>query len=156
MSRDNKNKLSLDIETRSAEGKALRAIWELRKGKMTQGKFAGEVLHLSNSVLTQLFNGRVVLKLATAKIFADYLHCSIRDFSPRLAAEDERDKTHVRWPFPNLDFATVDKLSAPSIARLEGVIRAWIMENEALPDASKRTADKESAASPLVKQKRKR
>lgn len=122
--------VSDDIKQR--ESAALRRHWEqtkLREGnKLTQSAFADEELHVTTAYVTQMLDGKRPLRLEHAKKFAARLGCQVRDFSPRLADEDEIQSARVRWPFPTLDFEDISNLSKADIARLEGVIRGWLID----------------------------
>lgn len=123
--------MAKDRETiNSTEGKALKRLWDSRKGdKMSLERFASEVLKVSNgSYMSQLFNGRVHINMRVAKLMAVYLKCDVREFSPRLADQEDR----VKWPFETLNFETVDRLKQTDLIKLEAYIRTWIMEN--IPD----------------------
>lgn len=128
----NTNPRSIPAATKKSEGAALKRIWDLRP-PMAQAAFATTVLMASAGYLPQLFKGDTPLDLRKARLFAEYLKCRISDFSPRLAEEDERERSLVVWPFPTIPYEDVSRLGAPEIAELEGKMRSFLLRLTAEP-----------------------
>jgi hypothetical protein len=123
----NTNPRSIPKNIKRAEGAELRRIWKLRP-PMSQAAFATTVLSASAGYLPQIFSGETPLDLRKARLFAEHLKCRIADFSPRLSAEEEKGRSLVTWPFPNLDYEEVSNLDPPEIAKLEGEMRSYLLK----------------------------
>ena len=118
--------------TKVSEGRALKALWDARRAgpnPLSQADFSVERLELSAGYLPQFFGGIRPLTLRIAKKFADYIGCSVAEFSPRLAKEAEREKSLVEWPF-DFDPELLEGLSPGQMVALSGMIKGWIIDQQ--------------------------
>lgn len=75
----------------AAESQQLKAIFEAKKKILgLSQQTAGDAMGISQAAVGHYLNGRNPLNLNAAHHFAEILNCSIKDFSPRLAAEAAR------------------------------------------------------------------
>lgn len=120
----------VDGGIKEREGRSVKAYWEIAKkrdARLTQAALAAE-LGVNASYITQLFNGSRPLSLQIARKFAEQLKCKLRDFSPRLADQEESGKRQVRWPFPTVEYKAIERLAPGELERLSGTIRAWLVD----------------------------
>lgn len=75
----------------TAESQRLKAIFEAKKKALgISQQTTGDSMGISQAAVGHYLNGRNPLNLNAAHHFAEILNCSIKDFSPRLAAEATR------------------------------------------------------------------
>lgn len=89
----------IPAHVKKAEGKALHALWKLRK-RRTQAVFAADC-GFTQGYMSQFFSGMRPLTLEIAYRFCEELDIDLSHFSPRLAAEQSKELTSAKWPFQN-------------------------------------------------------
>lgn len=116
--------------TKEKEGADLKRLWDLTH-KVSQSKFATDVLGLSSGYLPQFFKGDRPLTLKIAREFAKHLQCNISDFSQRLAKEQASEGAKVTWPFPEVVYEEVKNLEEWDLLELQGKIRSFLLKKRA-------------------------
>jgi transcriptional regulator with XRE-family HTH domain len=102
--------------------------WKLRRkdeGLPASQEDAAADLGFGQSALSQYLRGDIPLNPNAAEKFARLLGCSVADFSPDIAAELLKT-----WPFPSIERARFDSLTAAQKMEIQGAVRNMLVEFE--------------------------
>lgn len=121
------------------ESARLKKLYEEAKHGLSQADFGAAYGIGNQGAVWQCLNGKgMPISLKAARGFAKGLKCDIADFSPRLAAEAEKNLAFVapaEWPFPMVSPAAVQHLTDEQ----RGFVQARILD--AIRDLENLAAD---------------